>query len=128
MAVPSRRAGRRASRGTLAASSVPDADTFDQVLSQGGVVYLQVAGDIDVPDGHYRVGDTTRARMARKSKRRVFTLPLTRVRPPAVTIVGVTINSQAIANRYATCQDLLDTGLTCDQVLDLLAEPGDLAL
>lgn len=109
-------------------ASIADAEEFDQVLSQGGVVYVQTPEDCDVPDGHYRVGDTTQARMARKSKRRVFTLPLTGVRPPAGSVVGVTITCQAVANRYATCQDLFDTGMTCDQVLDLVADPEDLVV
>lgn len=124
VAVTDVRGSRRYDLQVLTAS-IADADTFDQVLSQGGVVYVQSPPDCDVPDGHYQVGDTTQARTARRTKRRMFTLPLTKVRPPAPSIVGVTITCQAVANRYPTCQDLLDTGMTCAQVLELVADPKD---
>lgn len=103
-----------------------EADTLDQALSPGGVVYVQTP-EGEIPDGHYRVGDTTQARPFRKRAHRMFTLPLTKVRPPSASMVGATMTCRALTNRYDTCQDLLDTGMSCAEVLDLVADPKDWA-
>ncbi|MGH3095560.1 MAG: hypothetical protein ACRDMV_06115 [Streptosporangiales bacterium] len=105
-------------------SSLPDAEAFDRLLDPGGVVYLQ-PGDCPVPGGHYTIGDTSQARTARRTNRRVFTLPLTAIRPPAATLEAATATWHTVTRLYPTWADLVADQATWADVTDLVGEPED---
>ena len=109
----------------LLAATLDEAATLDLVLASGDVLYIQVPADCDVPGGYVSVGDTNERRPARRSPRRIVSLPCTEVAPPAADVVGNTVTWQTVLNAYPTWADLMLAQPTWADLMELLGAPGD---
>lgn len=106
--------------------SLDEADAFDTILAAGEPVFVHVPAGSLMPRSMYAIiGDTTQSRPGRRSMRRVFSLPLTEVAPPAPEVVGSTITWQTIINTYATWADLIAAKPTWLDVLEGISPPDD---
>lgn len=75
-------------------------------LRQGAPVFFQTPESIECPSMYAVVGSFSVRRLARKSTRHLFTVPLTEVAPPPPSVVGVGVTWAAIIDRYATWGEL----------------------
>lgn len=97
---------------TVLTETLADARDFDLALSSGDTLFVHVPAAEMVPGGYVTVGSTRAARTARRSVRRVFTLPCMVVAAPAPELVGVTYTWQGVTNDYATWADVVAANAT----------------
>jgi len=102
-----------------------EADTLDLILSSGDPLYVQVPPDCDVPGGYVTVGDTTERRPARKSVRRIFSLPCTETAPPGPDVHGAPYTWAGVLADYATWADVMAANATWADLMDNIGSPSD---
>lgn len=76
-------------------------------LRQGAPVFFQTPDTVECPSMYAVVGSFTVARLAPKSVRSLFVLPLTEVAPPPPSVVGVAVTWASLTQRYASWAELL---------------------
>lgn len=101
-------AGPRQYELRIVVDGVGAAGSFERVVAAGDVVHLQGPPDCEVPGGYYSVGDVTISRPSRKSKRRIFAMPLTAGAPPDAATVAVAGTYRGVLYSYVTYQAVLD--------------------
>ncbi|HEY9416110.1 MAG TPA: hypothetical protein VIQ30_15220 [Pseudonocardia sp.] len=95
-------------------------------LSTGGVVFLHLpANEHTVAGGYFAVGDVTRNSTLRRSPRRVWTLPLTRVVAPGPDVAGAAYTIASNMAEYATIADVMADNATIADVLARTGSPAD---
>lgn len=116
-----------AQRYTLEIMTVgaPAAAETDLVLASGDVFFLQGPPECPVPQGHYVIGDMTRARRSTRGPRRYFALPMNAVAAPAPEFEGVTFTWRSMLNTYATWEDVANSGLTWREIDELIGTARD---
>lgn len=101
------------------------ADELDAALSSGQLVYLSGPPDMPYRPGHYLIGDMSMGRRSLRGARRYFSLPLTRVAPATADATGVLFTWRALAQRYATWDDVMAAHATWQEVRELVGSPSD---
>lgn len=87
-----------------------EAERLDAALSAGFPCFFQTPGNVPLRSMYATVGDFTWRRSGvRESPRRVFSVPLTEVAPPPLSIVGPGFTFQTILDGFDTFADLLDS-------------------
>jgi hypothetical protein len=110
----------------LLAANLTEARLLDLLAASGDPLYIQVPLGCDVPGGYVVVGDTTERRPARRSLRRILSLPCTEVAAPDSSIVGSTVTCATVLATYATCADVLLAHPTCLDLLTLIGDPDEI--
>lgn len=110
----------------LLAADLTEARLLDLLAASGDPLYIQVPLGCDVPGGYVVVGDTTERRPARRSLRRILSLPCTEVAAPDAAIVGSTVTCATVLATYATCADVLLAHPTCLDLLTLIGDPDEI--
>ncbi|MGH3097620.1 MAG: hypothetical protein ACRDMV_16675 [Streptosporangiales bacterium] len=100
------------------------AESFERVAAAGDLIQIQAPPSCDVPSGYYSVGDVSVSRPARKSRRRVFSMPLTQGAPPDVATVAVTTTYYGVLRSYPTYQAVLDANTTYRDLIDRVGAAG----
>jgi hypothetical protein len=108
--------------------TLAEASDFDLVLASGDPLFVHVPADCPVPGGYVTVGDTTESRTARRSVRRIFSLPCTQVAAPGPDVVGATVNWQTVLTAYPTWADVLAAHPTWSSLLELIGSPADVVV
>jgi hypothetical protein len=86
-----------------------EAQRLDLALSAGFPCYFQTPTNVPLESMYATVGDySVRRSGVRASPRRIFTVPLTEVSPPPLSVVGPGLTFQTLLDTYATFADLLD--------------------
>ncbi|PZG14417.1 hypothetical protein C1I95_21735 [Micromonospora craterilacus] len=110
-------------------TETPDeAADFDLIMSSGDTMLIHTPASCDVPSGYVTIGTVSAARPARRSRRRVFSLPCVEVAAPGPDVVGATLTCQTLLNTYPTCSDVLAAHPTCADLLDLIGDPVDVVV
>lgn len=119
-------------RGSLAytlqllTETAADEQDMEYALATGDVVFLHLpAAERTVPGGYFSVGDVTRDSTLRRSARRVWSLPLTRVVPPGPDVAGAAYTWASVQNDYATWADLMAANATWGDLLQRTGSPAD---
>lgn len=97
----------RAMTVQLITETVADRDALDVALARGAPVFFQTPTDITCPSMYAVVGGYSIDRLAKRSLRSLFTVPLTEVAAPPLSVVGVGLTWDDVISTYATWQELL---------------------
>jgi lysophospholipase L1-like esterase len=108
--------------------TLAEAADFDLVLASGDPLFVHVPADCPVPGGYVTVGSTTERRTARRSVRRVFSMPCTEIAAPGPDVVGATQNWQTVLSAYATWSAVLAAQPTWADLLELIGSPTDVVV
>jgi hypothetical protein len=107
-------------------TETPDeASTLDLILASGDPLLVHVPADCDVPGGYVSVGDTSVRRPARRTLRRITSLPCTEVAAPGPDVVGATLTWQTVLSTYATWAAVLAAHPTWADLQELIGSPED---
>lgn len=99
---------------------------LDYLFAAGEIVLLQLPlGEDHVPAGYFSVGDVVRARLLRKSRNRVWSVPLTEVAKPAPDVVGSAYTWQSVLGDYATWTAEIAANASWAALLDHTGTPSD---
>jgi hypothetical protein len=108
----------------LLTETVEDYERLDLVLSGGDPVFLHTPADSPLPTMYVDVGDVEMDSPVPGTY--FFTLPLTQVAAPAAEVVGATSTFQTLVNNYASFSAVLSAFATFQDVLEEIAQPGDI--
>jgi hypothetical protein len=106
-------------------STVDDANELDLCLASGEPVLVHVPADCPMPGMYAVVGDVKVSRREARSTRRYLTLPLVECAAPGADIVGATNTWSAVIAGYITWTATISANATWQDVLDGVADPGD---
>lgn len=110
----------------LLTETAADEQNLEYTLSTGDVVFLHLpANERTVPGGYFSVGDVTRDSTLRRSPRRIWSLPLTKVVPPGPGVAGAAYTWASAAGEYATWSDLMAGNATWGDLLQRTGSPSD---
>jgi hypothetical protein len=111
---------------TLLTETAADEQNLEYSLATGDVIFLHLPADEQtVPGGYFAVGDVTRNSTLRRSPRRLWQLPLTRVVPPGPDVAGAAYTWASVLAEYATWGDLMAANLTWGDLLARTGSPSD---
>jgi hypothetical protein len=86
-----------------------EAEALDQALGAGFPCYFQTPSNVPLRSMYATVGDYSWRRVGRRdSTHQVFTVPLTEVAPPPLSVVGPGLTFQSLRDTYDTFADLVD--------------------
>lgn len=110
----------------LLTETAGDEDNLELTLSTGDVIFLHLpANERTVPGGYFSVGDVSRQSTLRRSPRRLWSLPLTRVVAPGPDVVGAAYTIASNMAEYATIADVMADNATIADVLARTGSPAD---
>lgn len=121
----------RLSRGyelVLTTATVDEAEELDLCLASGDPILVHVPADCDVPGMYAVVGNVAVSRREARSTRRYITLPLIEVTAPGPDVIGATNTWAAVIAAYPTWAALIAANATWQDVLDGVADPGDVVV
>lgn len=122
VAVTDKRGSRRCTLELVTHTSEQARD-MDFMLASGGPVFVHVPADCPVPGMYAVIGDTSEKRAARRSVRRLFSLPLTEVAAPGPDVVGNTAVWETVLLPYDDWNHFIVFYPTWNDVLDVIANP-----
>lgn len=104
-----------------------DADTasLDLVLSTGNVFFLHVPATCILQSFYGVLGNYKYIRSAHRSHNHTYTIPLTEVLMPDVSIYGNPVTWATLLTLYGTWQDVLTNNTTWQSVLARQGQPAD---
>lgn len=110
----------------LLTETAAEEQDMEYTLATGDVVFLHLpAAERTVPGGYFAVGDVTRESTLRRSPRRVWSLPLTRVVAPGPDVAGAAYTWQSVLNEYATWSAVIADNVTWGDLLARTGSPAD---
>lgn len=110
----------------LLTETAADEQNMEFTLSTGDVIFLHLPADErTVPGGYYAVGDVTRESTLRRSPRRLWSLPLTRVVPPGPDVAGAAYTIASLLAEYASITAVMADNDTIADVLARTGSPSD---
>lgn len=122
----------RSSRSYTLEAAVQTRDVardVDYLLTSGGPIFVHVPGDCPIPQ-MYAIVDSSSSerRAATRSNRRVFTLPLTEIARPKLTIVSDTATWQATFDTYGSWEALITAYPTWDALLEVVSDDTEVTV
>lgn len=113
----------------LLTETAAEEQDLEYTLSTGDVVFLHLpANERTVPGGYFSVGDVTRDSTLRRSPRRIWSLPLTRVVAPGPDVAGAAYTWASTLAEYATWSDLMTDNATWGDLLQRTGSPSDVVV
>lgn len=110
----------------LLTETAADEQNLEYSLSTGDVIFLHLPADEHtVPGGYFSVADVTRNSTLRRSPRRVWSLPLSRVVPPGPDVAGASYTIASNMAEYETIADVMADNATIADVLARTGSPAD---
>jgi hypothetical protein len=100
-------------------------DAIDLVLSVGQIMLLHVPANVALPSMYAGIGTFQFVRPAHLSHRGTYTIPLTEVSQPDLSIVGNLVSWATLITNYTTWQDVVNANATWTAVLALTGSPAD---
>ncbi|MFI6759359.1 hypothetical protein ACIBF5_09485 [Micromonospora sp. NPDC050417] len=118
-------AGSRRWTLDLLTDTLADAATLDFILAAGDIMFVHAPAWSGVPGGYVIVGDTTQRRTARRTTRRITSLPCTEVATPGPDVVGATVTWADVTTTYSTWALVGSAHPTWADLLQLVGDPED---
>lgn len=110
----------------LLTETAADEQNLEYALATGDVIFLHLPdGERTVPGGYFAVGDVTRDSTLRRSPRRVWSLPLTKVVAPGPDVAGAAYTWASVLNEYATWSAVIADNATWAELLARTGSPAD---
>lgn len=109
----------------LFAHSDAEVAAIDLVLKLGQVMLVHIPANVALKSLYAGTGTVSFVRPAHLSHRGTYTIPLTEVSKPDLSIVGSTVTWATLITRYSTWQDVINANATWSAVLALTGEPAD---
>jgi hypothetical protein len=97
----------------------------DLVLSLGMVMLLHIPNNVALKSMYAGIGTYHYMRPAHTSHRATFTIPLTEVGQPDLSIVGNNVTWATLITNYSTWSDVINANATWSSVLALSGTPAD---
>lgn len=110
----------------LLTENAADYERLDLVLSGGDPVFLHTPASSPLPTMYADIGDVEFDFPVPDTC--FISLPLTEVTAPGADVVGATATYQTIVNNYATYQAELSAFTTYQDLLEEIAQPGDIVV
>lgn len=111
---------------TLLTQTAAEERDVEYALSTGDVIFLHLPADEETfPGGYYSVGDVSRQSTLRRSPRRLWSLPLTKVVAPGPDVAGAAYTCASMLAEYATCADVMADNATCFDLMQRTGSPAD---
>lgn len=110
----------------LRTSSLALASDLDLALSAGFPIYLHAPTDCGIPTMYAVIGDLVQRRPSRRTKSRVFEIPLTEVAAPGPDVIGSAGSWQILLDNYESWQSVLDEFDTWGDVATLIGSASDI--
>lgn len=111
---------------TLLTRTSTDERNLDYLFASGEIVQLQLpAGEDHVPDGYFSVGDVSRVRTLRRSRNRVWTVPLIQVAQPGADVIGSSYTWASVVADYASWTALIAANASWTALLNHTGTPSD---
>jgi hypothetical protein len=98
---------------------------IDLVLSVGQVVLLHIPNNVALKSMYAGIGTYDFVRPAHLSHRGTFTIPLTEVNQPDISIAGYTVTWATLLTNYTSWQDEINANASWSAVLALTGSPAD---
>lgn len=98
---------------------------IDLVLSLGQIMLLHTPSNVALRSFYCGLGTTEFVRPAHLSHRGTYSIPLTEVSMPDLSIVGSTVTWATLITRYSTWADVINANATWTAVLALTGDPAD---
>lgn len=111
---------------SLLTQTIAQADSLDFSIGAGFPVYLHTPAGCGIPTVYGVAGNLVQKRIATRSLRRVFDLPLTEVAAPGPEVVGSPGSYQTLLSHDATYQAVIDEFATYSDVAELIGSPTDI--
>ena len=102
-----------------------DTASLDLVLSTGNVMFLHVPATCILQSFYATLGNYKYIRSAHRSHNHTYTIPLTEVLMPDVSISGNSVTWATLLTLYGTWQDVLTNNASWSAVLSLQGQPAD---
>lgn len=100
--------GSRRVTVVLRTSDKADAEDLDFALSQGLPLFLHVPETVALPSLYAAAGDISWTRPSKLTQVCYWSVPLTEVSPPSLSIVGAASTWQSMIDSYTSWQDFID--------------------
>lgn len=97
----------------------------DLVLSLGMILLLHIPPNVALKTMYAGIGTYQYVRPSHISHRATFTIPLTEVSQPSLTIVGNTVTWATLITNYTSWQAVINANATWSSVLALSGSPAD---
>lgn len=110
---------------SLFAYSDAEIAAIDLVLSIGQILLLHIPSNVALKSMYAGIGTYDFVRPAHLSHRGTFSIPLTEVSQPDLSIVGNLVTWATLITDYSTWQAVLDANATWSAVLALTGTPAD---
>lgn len=99
---------------------------LDYLFAAGEIVHLQLpAGEDHVPAGYFSVGDVARRTTLRRSRNRVWDVPLTEVAAPGPDVIGSSYTWGSVVADYASWSALIAANASWSALLQHTGTPSD---
>lgn len=107
-------------------ADLAEARSLEYLIQSGDVIFVQVPTGFDIPAGYVGVGDMDLSRVSRTlaDDRRLFSLPVVEVAPPAASVVGYTATWAGLLAEFGTWADVLAEFGTWAEVLEHVSDPS----
>ncbi|WP_188193448.1 hypothetical protein [Nonomuraea sp. SYSU D8015] len=123
VAVTDLRGSRRYTLDVIAHDQAQAKD-LDYLLASGGPIFVHVPADCEIPQMYAVVsGGSGERRAARRSSRRVFSMPLQEIATPNPNLVGATNIWQAVIDSYGSWAAFQAAHSTWEAVLAVVSDP-----
>lgn len=111
---------------TLFADTEAEVAAIDLVLSTGNVMLLHIPPTCALKSMYASIGTYTYVKPASRSHKATFTIPLTEVAAPDLSIIGYTVTWATLITRYASWTDVVAANANWSAVLALTGSPADI--
>ena len=99
---------------------------LDYLFASGEVVFLQLPANEDhVPAGYFSVGDVARRSTLRRSRNRVWDVPLTEVAAPGADVIGNVYTWTSVVADYPSWTALVAANASWSALLNHTGTPSD---
>lgn len=111
---------------TLLTETAAEEQDLEYILSTGDVIFLHLPEDErTVNGGYFSVADVSRESTLRRSPRRLWSLPLTRVIAPGPDVAGAAYTIASMLAEYASITFVMTDNATIADVLARTGSPAD---
>jgi len=110
---------------SLWAESDAEIAALDLALSVGGVVYLHIPANVQLKSSYFSIGTYTYLRPSHNSRKAAFTVPLTEVMQPDLSLVGQESTWATLTTQYLDWNAVVAAQASWTSVLTLRGSPAD---
>lgn len=110
--------GPRTTTVRIFTETLEERDALDEALGQGAPIFLHTPVTSALPSMYATIGRYRFGRTSKRGTRHMFTVPLTEVAPPPLSIFGAGTTWATLLDRFATWADVVDNYESWRKVAD----------